>query len=411
MKLIYLTILLFCSSLVYSQSAINILDLYHETFPEKTARIVTTSARIGDYVYHENVGGISFQAVASPSVNLKNEKISLDFANNRLKVNIGTKSFYPDLPLWQLAPIVKFVDSPYDVAFSYLGDTIGNKEAQYKFHPAFLDNLSGLRLFQAGLLNMTDILWDLPIDAQRRYILAPSEQPFMPVRDSILHRKIYEKLVAGNITSYVLTDKDVNFVFDADDSGLKLSGRPYYYFTKTDLNMANIQQIRDQLITCYDDINIYAKILLKDEYTPALNPQTNLKDLLSALNKIKQEKIFNPYSMHSIETALSKLDSLNDLTDAQIGIRFNVEDAYTQSFKSYWDLLKKFNPLVYSSVETTAQWSAFFRYVRGVNPENWSVFVEKIKNNSIGDAPAVRTPTSSEINYFRYFEEREKNKR
>jgi len=407
-KGLYLIFLIFCSSIAYSQSAINILDLYHESFPNKAARIIMANAQIGDYNFHASVGGVSFQAVASPAENLKNESVSLDFADNRLVVRIGTKTFYPNLPAWQLAPIVNFADSPYTVAVSELGDTVDNKEAQCKFHPAFLDNLLGLRLFQADLLNQTDILWDLPIDAQRRYILAPSEQPFTPARDSTLHRTIYEKLVSGDFTSFVLTDKDVAIVFDIDQSGLKFSGTPYYYFTQTELNTENIQQLREQVLDCYDNIETYAKILLKGGYTQALDPRTHLDDLMKALDKIKKEEIFNPYSMYSVGKSVSTLDSLNKLTNAQIGIQFQVMNDYTESFKSYWNLLKKFNPLVYSAVEKTSQWSAFFRYVRQTNPENWIQFVKKAGNSGSSNAPAVQTPTSSDINYFRYFDEREK---
>ena len=408
-KWFYLMVLIFCSSFVYSQSAINILDLYHDSFPIENARIITANAQIGNYNFHAGIGGISFQAVASPAANLKNESVSLDFADNRLTVQIGTKTFYPDLPFWQLDPIVKFVDSPYTVAVSELGDTTNNKEAQYRFHPAFLDNLLGLRLFQADLLNLTDILWDLPVDAQRNYILAPSEQPFTPVRDSTLHRTIYEKLSTDDpFTSFVLTDKDVDIVFDIDESGLKFSGTPYYLFTKTTLDTANARQLRQQALSCYDDIETHAKILLNDDYSPALDPRTHLADLLKALDKMKQQTAFNPFSMYTIKKAVSKLDSLSNLTDAQIGIQFQVMDDYTESFKSYWDLLEKFNPLVYSAVEKTSQWSAFFRYVQRKNPDNWFQFLRKVANSSSGDAPAVQTPTSSDINYFRYFDEKEK---
>jgi len=325
-----------------------------------------------------------------------------------LIVTIGTRTLYPALPFWQLAPIVNFANSPYTVAVSQLGDTIGNREAECKFHPAFLNNLLGLRLFQADFLNMTDILWDIPVDAQRRYILASSEQGFTPVRDSIIHRKIYEKLVNGAFTSFVLTDKDVNIVFEIDESGLKFSGKPYYCFTKTQLDMENIRKLRTELIECYEDIESRAKVVLKDKYSPAIDPQTNLDGLVKALNNIKQEQNFNSYTMDYLENSIIKLDSLNKLTDAEIGIQFRVLDEYTESFKSYWDLLKKYNPPVYSAVENVSQWSAFFRYVRKVNPDNWSIFIRKVERNGKWDAPAAQTPTSSEINYFRYFDEKEK---
>jgi len=410
-KRLYLIVLIFYSSIAYSQSAINILDLYHDSLPDEKARIITANAQIGDYYFHASIGGISFQAVASPAENLKNETVSLDFIDNRLEVQIGTKTFSPDLPVWQLVPIAYFVDSPYTVAVSESGDTIDNKEAQCRFHPAFLDNLLGLRLFQADLLNLTDILWDLPIDEQRNYILAPSEQPFTPVRDSTLHRTIYEKLATDDpFTSFVLTDKDANIVFDIDESGIKFSGNPYYLFTKTMLDTANIRKLREQALNCYDDIETYAKVLLKEDYSPALDPRTHLEDLLKALDNIKQKATFNPFSMYTIKNAVSKLDSLSNLTDAQIGIQFQVVDDYTESFKSYWSLLKKFNPLVYSAVENTSQWSAFFRYVRDKNSDNWVQFFRKVANSNRMDAPVVQTPTSSDINYLRYFDEREKRK-
>jgi len=406
----FLIVLIFCFSITYSQSAINILDLYHDSFPDKTALIVTARAQIGDYTFHATYGGVSFEAVASPAEDLKNESVSLDFVDNRLIVTIGAKTFYPALPYWQLAPVVIFADTPYTVAVSELGDTVNNKEAQCKFHPAFLNNLLGLRLFQADLLNQTDILWDLPIDAQRNYILASSEQPFTPVRDSTLHRAIYEKLAAGGFTSFVLTDKDVPVVFSINDSDLKFSGNPYYYFTKTEVNTENVRQLQAQVLDCYDNIDTHAKLLLKADYTPALNPRTHLEDLKKALDKIKQGDVFNPYSMYNVRKAINKLDSLNNLTNDQIGIQFQVMNNYTESFNPYWDLLKKFNPIVYSAVENTSHWSAFFRYVRRMNPENWAQFVTKVENNGTWDAPPVQTPTSSDINYFRYFDERDRRK-
>jgi len=404
MKEICLTVLLFCSSFVSGQSALNILDLYHESFSDTTARVIKATARVGDYAYHMNIAGIAFQEVASPAANIQNKNISLDFSSNRLQIRIGAKSYYSDLPVWQLVPIVRFADSPYNVVVSQIGDTIGNREARCRFHPAFLDNLLGLRLFQADLLNLIILQWDIPINAQRNYISAPSEQSYIPHKDSILYRIISEKLLKGEgFTSYVLTDKDIKFVFDADESGFKISGQPYYYFTKMKVDQNRVKKLQEQLINCYNDIDNYSKIILGDEYVPALNPRTGLGDLVAALSKHKQEKIFNAFSWQKIEDALTKIDSLNDLTNAQVGIQFQVLDNYTESFKPYWAFLKKYNPLVYSAVENTAQWSAFFRYVRKTNPDNWAQFVNKLEQHNIPDAPDVRTPTSTDLNYFRFF--------
>ena len=410
MRWFFLTALIFCYSFIYGQDSWDILDLNHELFPEKKALTVTTLARIGDYGFHTNVGGISFLAVASPDKNLKNENISLDFLNNRLVVEVGKKAFYSDLPFWQLAPIVGFVNSPYNVAFTQLSDTVGGQGAQFRYHPVFLDNLLGLRLFQSDFLDAPDILWDLPVDAQHRYILAPSEQTFVPQRDTTLQQTIYNKLLNAGFTSFVLTDENAKIVFGVDDYGLVFSGKPYFCFTKTRTDTSNFQSLRTQLFECYSDIETHAKLLLKGEYSSALNPRTNLSALLAALNNHKEGRIFNPYSMYFIEKALSKLDSLNNLTDAEIGIQFQVLDEYTESFKPYWEVLKKYNPAVYSAVENVSRWSAFFRYVRKINPDNWAAFVKKVESKGEWDAPAVKTPTSFEVNYIRYFQKKEKNK-
>jgi len=409
MKVFFISILISFYSIAYGQSALNILDLYHETFADVNARIVEANPQIGDYYYHASIGGISFQAVALPAGQLKNENILLDFADNRLVIRIGTKTFFPGLPYWQLAPIVQFVNSPFSVAFSQSGNSTDKKVARCRFHPAFLDNLLGLRIFQADQLNMADVLWDLPVDAQKQTILATSEQGFLPVMDASLHLTIYNKLSRGEFTSFVLTDKDVKFVFDTDESGIKITGQPYYFFTRSSSDTTNLRRLRNLLIQCYDDIESNAKIILKNEYTPALNPRNNLSGLVEALTKRKEEQLFNPYSVHFLTKALSRLDSINSLTDEQMGMKFQVLNDYSESFKPYWDFLKRFNPLVYSTVENTAQWSAFFRYVKQVNPENWSQFVKKVEAESNSDAPAVKTPTSFELNYFRFFDEKEKS--
>ena len=406
MKAIYLATFIFCSSIIYSQSALNIYDFYQESFSNDESRLIETNSNVGDYKYHTHVGGISFQAIATPAEEIKREHISLDFDDNRFIVKVGAKTFYPDLPHWQLVPVVDFSNSSYNVVVSQSGDTTRNEGAKCRFHPAFLDNLLGLRLFQADLLNLTDILWDIPINAQREYIFAPSEQGFKPHRDSILHRKIYEKLVEGAFSSFVLTDKDVHYVFNIDESGLNFTGKPYYFFIKSKLDMANIQELRKQIIKYYNDIETNAKILLKDSYTEELNPRTNLKGLLEALDNNKQEQIFNPYSIHYINTSINGLDSLNNLTDQEIGIQYQILNDYNESFKAYWDLLKEYNPLVYSAIENTAHWSAFFRYIRNNNPQNWASFVKKVEIYVKSDAPAVKTPTSVEINYLRFFDER-----
>jgi len=113
--------------------------------------------------------------------------------------------------------------------------------------------------------------------------------------------------------------------------------------------------------------------------------------------------------MRNVISAISRLDSLNTLSDAQIGIKFAVLNQYSISFnENNWELLKEYNPPVYSAIENIAQWAAFFRYVKKTNPVNWSNFVEKISGRSVKDAPVIDTPTAYEINYFKLIDEQQK---
>jgi hypothetical protein len=400
-------IFFFCSSFGFAQSGLGILDLYHDTFLSPSARMLTEKADINDNAFYFDVGGIVFEAIAKPAENLENEKVSLDYSDGRLIINLAGENFYPVLPDWQLVPIANFADTPYQSAFSALGDTVGNKEAQCKYHPAFLDNLLGLRLFQADLLNRLDIIWEIPIDARRNYLFAQSETGYTPHLDTLIYQKLYADLSGGQkkFSSYVLTDKDVNINFEIRDSKFQLNGVPYYYFIKMEVNEVRIKMLRSKLEMCYEEIDSYAKLFLRDKYTSELNPRNNLKGLLAAVNANKKNESFNPYAAHYLRMSINKLDSMNRMSNEDIGVRINPLDVFSNEFKKDWPVLKEYNPLVYSAVENTARWAAFFRYVKNSNPENWQLFLKKVNGIKFLGAPSINTPTSYEINYFRMFPE------
>jgi hypothetical protein len=395
----YLSLIIFIlfSQFIFGQSGLGILDLYHDASLSLKARAVTENAN----------RGISFRTTATPGKNLKNERVSLDYANGKLVVTVGSQSFYPELPVWQLVPIAIFANSAYTVAYLAAGDTVNNKEAQCKYHPAFLNSLLGLRLFEADLLNQPDIIWNIPIDAQRNYLLAQSEKNYTPEANDDILDTLYDYLVGNRskFSSYVLTDKEANITFDIDKSEFKLSGTPYYSFSKTEINASNVNKIRKQLEDCYNEIDKNAELFLQDKYSPELDSRKHLTELLQALEENKNLEKNNPYAIFYIRKNVKTLKSLNGLTDNEIGIAFTPLDNYTNTFKQHWPLLKTYNPLVYTAVENTAQWTAFFRYVSKTNPNNWKSFIGKINNIKITDAPTIKTPTAFEINYFRIFDD------
>jgi hypothetical protein len=393
--------------MIYGQQSLNIIDLSYDYFLSRQARTIQAKAKVGVYAFHEGTGGVVFESVATPSKAIGNSKISLDYENDRFSVTVNDQKIYPELPDWQLIPMVAFADSPYEVLFSPLGDTIRNREAQCLYHPAFLNTLAGLRIFQSDLLNLPNLLWDLPKDAEGEYILAKSEKPYTPQINEIIERKLYDDL-CGNVkpfSSFILTDKNANIGFDIKNGQILFSGHPYYLFTKNESNLEHIDNLKKGIEQIYTDIETNSRIFLGSKYTSDLDPRTNLGGLLNVLKENRREETFNPYSMHKVISAINRLDSLNSLSDTQIGMKLSVLDQYSATFNENWKLLKKYNPPVYSTVENIAQWAAFFRYVKKTNSVSWNSFVRKISGRIVKDAPKTNTPTTYDINYFKLLDE------
>jgi hypothetical protein len=387
-----------------------VLNLHNDTSIPVQGQIIDAKADVGKLSYHSQIGGVAFEAVAKPAGGLENKTVSLDFQSNKFTVTVDGKTFYPKLPDWQLIPIAAFADSPYNVAFSALGDTTDNRQAQCLYHPAFWNTLCGLRIFQADVLNIPGVLWDLPKDNSKNYILADSEKSYTPEKDSIINKWLYDAL-SGNgrqFTSFVLTDKDENFVFSADGSFFKISGHPYYYFTKNVLDEQKISRLKSKSEEAYKDLEENAAIFLGEEYTPDLNPKTNLAGLKRKIEANKDKAKFNQFPYYKIGVDFAILDSLNNLPDSELGVTFKTLDSFTETFRSNWSRLKRYNPTLYSSLEDIARWTAFFRYVKKTNPENWTSFVQKVQKKRIADAPTVNTPTSFGIDYLRIFSEKVK---
>jgi hypothetical protein len=359
-------------------------------------------ASTGNEAFDSRLSGISFEAIAVPAESLKNEKIALDYRDNRLVVTVGEKSFTPDIPVWQWLPVAQFANSPYQIAYLYSGNT-NEQEAQCKYHPAFLNNLVGLRLFQADLLNKPDIIWDLPVDRLKNYLLDLSERRYTPKMDSLIFKTIYETLISGKrkFSSYVLTDKDVVISFETNASEFKLSGHPYYNFNKTEVDKDNVQQLLQNLEKCYDEIDEYAQLILQEKYTDKLGAKVNLKGLLKTIDDNKAKTTANSYATYYFKKSVEKLDALNRLTDEEIGVKFYSLNEFSADFNLFWPQLKKYNPPVFTTIENASQWAAFFRYVMKTNPDNWRTFIEKTKDIEIIGSPSVKTPTSFDTNYLR----------
>jgi hypothetical protein len=394
-KIQWCILLILCHLSIYGQSSWGKLRLIYDASLEDQDRSVYERATKDNYNSHSSL----FQTIAFPVDNLTDAKVAVDYVNDEFIVRIGNKELYPDLPDWQLLPIVRFANSSYQATITLYGDP--QNKVQLRYHPAFLDNLLGLRLLQANLaLISPELLVENPKDENGKYILDTSEEGLMPPANlNTSHRTLFNEIKKNNISydSYILTDRDLNVFFNIDGDDLVFSDIPYYYFLENIVIPVTESNFREDLEPYFAEIEKNAKILLKEKYTPALNPRTNLRGLLIVLDENKQSEIFNPYALQYINDNLDKLDAiLNQSRNKEsTSVDYQAKNELTSSFKKNWTQLKRYNPLVYSAVENISHWAAFFRYVRLSNPNNWTVFLKKVENIEI-NAPAVHTPTSFE---------------
>jgi hypothetical protein len=393
LKLRLSIVLILCPLFVYGQSSWGKLRLIYNSFLNEQARSLHEQATKKNYAPRS----CSFQAIAFPVDKLEKTKIAVDYVNDEFIVRIGNQEFYPDLPDWQLLPIVDFANSPYQGVLA-LSEKNQNQEAQIKYHPAFLDNLLGLRLLQANLLLVNpELMGEIPKDEEGNAILAISEEGQMPPSNPGAYQSLFGDLKKNHINYdfYVLTDRNLYVSFDIDGNDLVFSDNPYYYFSQSNVTPTVQNDFQKELEPYYIEIELNAKKFLSEKYTPNLNPRTNLEGLLRVLSENKQNEIFNPYALQYINDSVNKLQAAltrseqKEETDAN----FQTMDDLTYSLKINWTLLKQYNPLVYSAVENTSHWAAFFRHVRLSNPSNWAAFLKKLENVEM-NAPLVHTPTS-----------------
>jgi hypothetical protein len=384
-------VLIFCPLPVSGQGSWGKLHLISNPSLNDQARSLYERATKGNYTSNSNL----FQAIAFPVEQTGKAEVAVDYVNSEFIVKIGNRELYPELPDWQLLPIVRFANSSYQGAFSF-GDP-RSRDAQFKYHPAFLDNLLGLRLLQANLvLIYPELLGEIPKNKIGNELLAASEEGLMPPPNSSEYRTLLSEIKKNpfNYGSYILTDRDLRLFFDIDGDDLSFSDNPYYYFLENTVVPVKENAPKADLEPYYAEIEMHAKTFLKDKYTPDLNPRTNLKGLLKTLADNKQNEVFNPYALHYINEALERLNATqNQSNEKPANTTQQATNNRTSSFKGNWVRLKLYNPAVYSAVENISHWAAFFRYVRLSNPDNWTAFLKKVENITV-NAPSVRTPTS-----------------
>lgn len=372
------------------------------------------------------IGGVAFIQTAAPVNGFLFDSISLgcDLLSQTCYLTIDNARYAILLDAWMLQPIVNYVNDTSNAIVTLYG----KGDAQILYHPAFVDKLLGLRLFQSDLMFCMNCFekYDmalLPTDENNNPIMAKSETKAYCSFNEYKQKEAIDFVLAGFVNyqkrsgkfanTYIYTDRDQKIEFAVKDGKFSLCGEPYYLFANTKSgkvdtasfieNMAGFKKelynnylsymyllatfnVPDSIVANVNKGNKYFEGLTNRElltmYNNMVSNYSRLDLYENLLNFLKEE-----YPLQKIlllqYVKMNVLPYPEELTNL------------TNYIKSNSDSFKTINPIVYDAAIATCQWSAFFRYMKENNPNNWELFVRNV-NQMQYDAPDTKTPINIE---------------
>lgn len=377
------------------------------------------------------VGGVTFDGVAKPKGNLTVRSLNLDYTSRnkadgeRLSILINGKNVSAPIPDWKLIPIAKFANSDFYSTFTLFGRLEDREEEKriiesggniVNYHPAFMNTLMGLRLFQLDTLALSRFAsYDLVKDADN-YLLGKGEsEPNIETNRTGLNRFLEfrsENLSQFNKgSSYLISDRDTDVFFSIEGNNLSLSGEPTYYYWDIDREFAsNIYepekiQVEHKLISEQLDwmsihrpratrkswfikhiiigINQYAEKIEIPRYLRAYSK--HLENVLLMKTKRERETYLKEIDLGPLSGELTKIRLVNKYLRAKEASELN------NLLSNQTEMFRAINPTVWNSGVTVMQYAAFFRYYKNINPIGWRNFMRQIE--SVEPRPFVETPT------------------
>lgn len=339
------------------------------------------SGSVRSYAFVSAVGGVGFSAVAEPGPALAGRGLTLRYDRSRpdgsrLVLEVGGESVRVELPDWQLVPIARYADSEYDACISLFGDHGTDDVYDVVYHPAFENQLLGVRLFQADILLMDlDETWRLPSFGGKVLLGAGETAPERPSPE--VHNRIIRALSAAEFRSWVFTDDGQPMRADVVDGALRLTGDPYYYFWQADLTAV------DGMVRRADGMEGERKV-----------ERHNL--LVGRYNALVQAGGGDAAELRSLAAEIERLsveiDAYNELVERINGYEPEVEPvAATGELRRIGETLRSFNPAVIEAANRTARFAAFFRWVKREHPAAWRKLLDQLV--AVATEPQVTTPT------------------
>lgn len=240
------------------------------------------------------VGGVAFIQTAVPNMAIDSFQLGCNFEKNAAYVTINDTIFPIPLEVWELKSIVNFADDEYNAAVTLFGD----RNSRIKYHPAFIDNLMGLRILQTDLLLASNFLkvsdrGQLPQYDNGEYIMSDKEKEmysYWCLIDSVFYDTSYENLsiacsmqlmmavdsINEEFDTYIYTDYNQPISFKCVDNEIQFDGKPYYRFAQRDSIVVDTIEMYYELKNFIDTFNLQKKdnknLFIKNIYNKKSNP-------------------------------------------------------------------------------------------------------------------------------------------
>jgi hypothetical protein len=372
-----------------------------------------------------SVGGVAFGATAVPAGGSNFANVLLSYRpeekdGNRLWITVDRRQFPTLIYDWQLIPIAKFADSPYKSCVTLFGELndreegrrlLANGDGVLNYHPAFVDTLLGLRLFQLDILIDEPYATDLPKQSGR-YILGSGEAPPDSNANiggwnalSRFRERLRSELRMEKTRSYVITDEGRDVRFSFDSGGLNITGEPYIYFwlSRAELPGYNEDAARGRIT---GEVTREAQGASRagrpdaenEAYITMLLGQLNqdegpfeyleLPPWLAALKGMQgdlaRRTYLRRYTSDSVRNAVIELRVVAD-ADEVVPLT-----EYSDRISGETDMLRRINPVIWDTGVNVMRYAAFFRYYKAKYPSQWQSFL--IRLSQVPASPQVRTP-------------------
>lgn len=378
-------------------------------------------------LFYNIVGGIAFCQQAIPDLAVKNIDVYYSSRDNKAHLSINGKNIIIPIEMFELQPIVNFTNSDDNVLMTMYGGQYGfynNTEAQQiLFHPAFIDNMMGLRLLQVDAmtpLNGTNGYF--PVYEGDTFCLTNSEFERYTKLNNQLEANgnsyienaqiAYQEIKPENISSYIYTDINQPIHFSIANNNIVFHGLPYYQFSTITENEVDplsyyyyykslcnyIEKMTPQVID--EELEPYKEYYSDEEISDMkelmlmckelINPYCGTLEIIDGQSdKTEEQKAVEFFAIIQGENG-----ELSGLFNSYLALLFPMQvsaDDITNNLRDKPELVRNLNPIVYQEVDDICQWSALFRYIKVKNPSAWAKFVSQV-NSATPEGPAVRTP-------------------